>query len=216
MLHLVGETIDAKRAHLRAQAGELVSWSAASMSTPAGYRGDGTRPRRPHRALSLSRGLPVVGERRPARPDAGRAAVHQRAPQPAHPPARSRDRPERGARTSFDGQRHRRRRHGRTAPRASSPRQRFLEAFRLRSEHATAVTEPMRAQMAARLIEEHGSPQAAAERSGRSPARTVGTGKARGPSAICWPGRKRTRSREQGGAGFSCRLARRAARAPHP
>jgi len=45
---------------------------------------------------------------------------------------------------------------------ASSPRQRFLEAFRLRSEHATAVTEPMRAQMAARLVEEHGSPQASA------------------------------------------------------
>ncbi|MER9063916.1 HipA domain-containing protein [Mesorhizobium sp. M0698] len=45
----------------------------------------------------------------------------------------------------------------------SSPRQRFLEAFRLRSEHASAITEPMRAEMAARLIEEHGSPQVAAD-----------------------------------------------------
>lgn len=35
---------------------------------------------------------------------------------------------------------------------ASSPRQRFLEAFRLRSEHASAVTAAMRAQMAARLV----------------------------------------------------------------
>jgi serine/threonine-protein kinase HipA len=46
---------------------------------------------------------------------------------------------------------------------ASSPRQRFLEAFRLRSEHASAVTVEMRAQMAARLVEEHGTPRAAAD-----------------------------------------------------
>ncbi len=45
----------------------------------------------------------------------------------------------------------------------SSPRQRFLEAFRLRSEHASAVTPDMRHRMAVRLVEEHGSPQAAAE-----------------------------------------------------
>jgi serine/threonine-protein kinase HipA len=46
---------------------------------------------------------------------------------------------------------------------ASSPRQRFLEAFRLRSEHASAITAEMRAQMAARLVAEHGTPQAAAD-----------------------------------------------------
>lgn len=45
----------------------------------------------------------------------------------------------------------------------SSPRQRFLEAFRLRSEHASAITDGLRADMAARLIEEFGSPQAAAD-----------------------------------------------------
>lgn len=45
----------------------------------------------------------------------------------------------------------------------SSPRQRFLEAFRLRSEHASAITDPLRAEMAARLTEEHGSSQAAAD-----------------------------------------------------
>jgi hypothetical protein len=38
----------------------------------------------------------------------------------------------------------------------SSPRQRFLEAFRLRSEHASAITDPLRAEMAARLTEEYG------------------------------------------------------------
>ncbi len=45
----------------------------------------------------------------------------------------------------------------------SSPRQRFLEAFRLRSEHASAVTSDMRTQMAARLVEEYGSPRAATD-----------------------------------------------------
>ena len=44
----------------------------------------------------------------------------------------------------------------------SSIRQRFLEAFRLRSEHAASIDEEMRATIAARLIEEYGSAQAAA------------------------------------------------------
>jgi serine/threonine-protein kinase HipA len=46
---------------------------------------------------------------------------------------------------------------------ASSPRQRFLEAFRLRSEHAGAITEAMRAEMAERLGDEYGEPKAAAD-----------------------------------------------------
>jgi len=45
----------------------------------------------------------------------------------------------------------------------SSIRQRLLESLRLRSEHAAAVDEAMRAAMAARLIEEYGSAQAAAD-----------------------------------------------------
>jgi serine/threonine-protein kinase HipA len=44
----------------------------------------------------------------------------------------------------------------------SSIRQRFLEAFRMRSEHAATIDEDMREAIAARLIEEYGSPQAAA------------------------------------------------------
>lgn len=45
----------------------------------------------------------------------------------------------------------------------SSIRQRFLEAFRLRSEHAASLGDEMRASIAARLIEEYGSPQGAAD-----------------------------------------------------
>ena len=45
----------------------------------------------------------------------------------------------------------------------SSIRQRFLEAFRLRSEHAASIDEEMRTVIAARLIEEYGSAQAAAD-----------------------------------------------------
>ncbi len=45
----------------------------------------------------------------------------------------------------------------------SSIPQRFLEAFRLRSEHAASIDEDMREAIAARLIEEYGSAQAAAE-----------------------------------------------------
>jgi serine/threonine-protein kinase HipA len=47
--------------------------------------------------------------------------------------------------------------------RVSSIRQRFLEAFRLRSEHAASIDEEMRATITARLIEEYGSAQAAAD-----------------------------------------------------
>lgn len=45
----------------------------------------------------------------------------------------------------------------------SSVRQRFLEAFRLRSEHAGSIDEAMREAIAAHLIEEFGSPTAAAD-----------------------------------------------------
>ncbi len=45
----------------------------------------------------------------------------------------------------------------------SSLRQRFLEAFRLRSEHAASIDSGMREVLANRLIEEYGSPKAAAD-----------------------------------------------------
>jgi len=45
----------------------------------------------------------------------------------------------------------------------SSLRQRFLEAFRMRSEHAASFDEDMKEAIAARLIEEYGSPESAAD-----------------------------------------------------
>jgi serine/threonine-protein kinase HipA len=45
----------------------------------------------------------------------------------------------------------------------SSLRQRFLEAFRLRSEHATAIDEELRRQLADRLVAEYGSAKKAAD-----------------------------------------------------
>ena len=45
----------------------------------------------------------------------------------------------------------------------SSMRQRFLEAFRLRSEHAASIDDGLRATIAARLIEEYATPRAAAD-----------------------------------------------------
>jgi len=46
---------------------------------------------------------------------------------------------------------------------ASSLRQRFLEAFRLRSEHASAIRDDLRAQWAERLVETYGEPKVAAD-----------------------------------------------------
>ncbi len=45
----------------------------------------------------------------------------------------------------------------------SSIRQRFLEAFRLRSEHAASIDAATREAIAARLVEEYGSPKAASD-----------------------------------------------------
>jgi len=45
----------------------------------------------------------------------------------------------------------------------SSIRQRFLEAFRLRSEHASSIDDALRDAMAKRLTEEYGSPEQAAK-----------------------------------------------------
>ena len=45
----------------------------------------------------------------------------------------------------------------------SALRQRFLEAFRLRSEHAASIDAAMREAIAARLVQEYGDPKAAAD-----------------------------------------------------
>lgn len=53
--------------------------------------------------------------------------------------------------------------HGEFRIDVSSLRHRFLEAFRLRSEHAASIDEDMRAALAARLIEEYDNPKGAAD-----------------------------------------------------
>jgi serine/threonine-protein kinase HipA len=45
----------------------------------------------------------------------------------------------------------------------STPRQRLLEAFRLRSEHAASIDAAMREALARRLVEEYGDPKAASD-----------------------------------------------------
>lgn len=164
MLHLVGETIDAKRAHLRAQAGELVQL----------VRGVYVDTTDDIEATILGHGVRIAHYLYPAA-YLSSASANLLGPTP-------------DGRLFISGRRNQRTRlrtleivqneapanpstvsvvigddMGELRAEASSPRQRFLEAFRLRSEHATALTETMRAQMAARLVEEFGTPQAAAD-----------------------------------------------------
>jgi len=163
-LHLVGETIDAKRAHLRAQADELVHlvrgvYVDAADDVEATILGHAVRIAHylyPTAYLSsasavLLRPTPdgrlFISGRRNQRTRLRALEIIQNEA-PGHP----------STMTAIVGDD-----MGELHVDASSPRQRFLEAFRLRSEHATAITEPLRAQMAARLVEEHGSPQVAAD-----------------------------------------------------
>ena len=163
-LHLVGETIDAKRAHLRAQSGELIQLVRGVYVDDDGNA----------ETAVLSHAVRIAHYLYPnAYLSSASAALL--APTP-------------DGRLFISGRRNQRTRlrnleivqneappHPSTAVAVvgddlgelridvSSPRQRFLEAFRLRSEHASAVTADMRTQMAARLVEEHGSPRAAAD-----------------------------------------------------
>lgn len=163
-IHLVGETIDPKQAHLRAQAGELIPLI---------------------RGVYVARGVDV---------DQAVMAHAVRIAHYLYPSAYLSSAsafllaPTEDGRLFISGRRNQRTRlrsleivqnqapaHPSTAPavigddlgelrvQVSSPRQRFLEAFRLRSEHASAVTTDMRREMAERLVEEHGSPIAASD-----------------------------------------------------
>ena len=163
-IHLVGETLDAKRAHQRAQAGEIIQL----------FRGVYVDDGNDADAAVLDHAIRIAHYLYPnAYLSSASAALL--APTP-------------DGRLFISGRRNQRTRlrsleivqneappHPSTATAivgddlgelripVSSPRQRFLESFRLRSEHASAITSEMRAQMAARLIEEHGTPNAAAD-----------------------------------------------------
>ncbi len=164
MLHLVGETIDAKRAHYRARAGTLIQlvrgvYVESDSDMQAVILGHAVRIARylyPSAYLSSASSL-LLG---PA-PD-GRLFISGRRNQ------RTRLRPLEIVQITAP-------RNPSTVPAVigddlgefhvdiSSPRQRYLEAFRVRSEHASAVTPELRDRMAVRLVEEYGSPEAAAD-----------------------------------------------------
>lgn len=163
-IHLVGETIDAKRAHQRAQAGELIQlvrgvYVDHEADAEAAILGHAVRIAHylyPHAYLSSASAVLLAPT-----PD-GRLFLSGRRNQRTRLRAleivqnEAPDHPSTAAAVIGDDL-------GELRIDASSPRQRFLEAFRLRSEHASAITAEMRIQMAARLVEEHGTPQAAAD-----------------------------------------------------
>ncbi|WP_019054024.1 HipA domain-containing protein [Sphingobium xenophagum] len=163
-VHLVGETIDAKRAHQRAQAGELVQlvrgiYVDQDVDADAAIMGHAIRIAQylyPNAYLSSASAvllaptpdgrLFISGKRNQRTRLRSLEIVQNEAPK--HPSTAS-------AVVGDD--------QGELRIHASSPRQRFLEAFRLRSEHASAVTAEMRVQLGARLVEEHGTPKEAAD-----------------------------------------------------
>jgi serine/threonine-protein kinase HipA len=163
-IHLVGETIDAKRAYQRAQSGELISlvrgvYADHDGATEMAILRHAVRIAHylyPNAYLSSASavllaptpdGRLFISGRRNQRTRLRTLEIIQNEA-PAHPSTAI-------AVIGDD--------LGELRIAASSQRQRFLEAFRLRSEHASAITAEMRAQMAARLVAEHGTPQAAAD-----------------------------------------------------
>ena len=163
-LYLVGQHIDRHRAHARAQAGDMINLARgvyvdaeddidqtvlnhavriAAFLYPAAYLSAASAQRLtagPDRKLFLS------GRRNQrTRIRALEIVQNQAPPHPSTVPV-----------LVGDDQ-------GEMPLRASSPRQRFLEAFRVRSEHAVGIDYEMRSQMAQRLIEEFGGPGAAAD-----------------------------------------------------
>jgi len=149
-LHLVGETIDAKRAHQRAQTGELIQLVRGVYVDDQGdievtILGHAVRIAHylyPNAYLSSASaallaptpdGRLFISGRRNQRTRLRTLEIIQNEA-PKHPSTAI-------AVIGDD--------LGELRVDASSPRQRFLEAFRLRSEHASAVTADMRAQMAA-------------------------------------------------------------------
>ena len=163
-IHLVGETIDAKQAHHRAQSGELIPlfrgvYVDHNSDAEAAILGQAVRIAHylyPNAYLSSASAVLLAPT-----PD-GRLFISGRRNQRTRLRAleiiqnKALAQPSTALAVVGDDL-------GELRIAVSSPRQRFLEAFRLRSEHASAITAEMRAQMAARLVAEYGTPQAAAD-----------------------------------------------------
>lgn len=163
-IHLVGETLDARRAHQRAQAGEIIQlfrgvYVDEGTDADAAVLGHAIRIAHylyPNAYLSSASAALLVPT-----PD-GRLFIsgrrNQRTRLRSLEIVQNEAPPHSSTATAIVGDD-----LGELRIPVSSPRQRFLEAFRLRSEHASAITSDMRAHMAARLVKEHGSATAAAD-----------------------------------------------------
>ena len=163
-LHLVGETLDKARSHYQAETGKLVQlmrgiYADADDDIDATVVKHAVRIARylyPRAYLSAASAV-LLGPTRD-----GRLFLSARRKQrtrirtleiiqneaPKHPSV--------GDAVVDDGM-------GEFHVSVSSIRQRFLEAFRLRSEHASSIDDDMRAAIAARLIEEYGNAHGAAD-----------------------------------------------------
>jgi serine/threonine-protein kinase HipA len=163
-LHLVGETLDKTRSHYGAETGKLIQlmrgiYVDSDDDIDAIVLGHAVRIAKylyPHAYLSAASaallrptrdGRLFLSARRKQRTRIRSLEIIQNEA-PAHPSI--------GSAVIDDGM-------GEFHVSVSSIRQRFLEAFRLRSEHAASIDEDMRGAIAARLIEEYRSPQAAAD-----------------------------------------------------
>jgi len=163
-LHLVGETLDRHRAHAAAQSGEFVQL----------YRGIYAEASDDVDTLVLDHGVRIAAYLYPKAYLSGASAARLA--------------PSEDGRLFLTGRRNVRTRirtleiiqnqapdqpstipvivgddMGELHLTASSQRQRFLEAFRQRSEHASAITPAMRREMAERLLEKYGAVDAVAD-----------------------------------------------------
>jgi serine/threonine-protein kinase HipA len=163
-LHLVGETIDAKSAHRRAQQGELLQL----------IRGVYIERADAADALVLRHAVRIAHYLYPQAYLSSASSVLL-GPTPDGRLFLAGRRNQRTRLRSLEIVQNEAPAHPSTAPAivadelgelridVSSPRQRFLEAFRMRSEHATAIDPELRRQLADRLVAEYGTPQAAAD-----------------------------------------------------
>jgi serine/threonine-protein kinase HipA len=154
-IHLVGETIDKARGHAQAEAGRLVQlmrgiYADAADDIDAAVLRHAVRIAKnlyPNAYLSAASAtllgptrdgrLFISGRRIQRTRIRALEIIQNRAPR--HPSV--------GEAIIDDGM-------GEFRVAVSSMRQRFLEAFRLRSEHAASIDETMREALAARLVEE--------------------------------------------------------------
>jgi serine/threonine-protein kinase HipA len=163
-LHLVGETIDKTRSHYLAETGKIVQlmrgiYVDATDDIDATVLGHAVRIARylyPHTYLSAASAIALAptrdgrlflsGRRNLRTRIRGLEIIQNVAPK----------QPSLGTAVVADSL-------GEFRIEASSIRQRFLEAFRVRSEHAASIDDAAREALAARLIEEYGTQKSASD-----------------------------------------------------